>query len=341
MKSVMFGLIAGLALVLVTACDKAAPNAGTAAAQPASGTTAKHGRQAPREPGPLRVAVTIAPLAGLVRELVPSGSEVAVLMAPGRSEHGYEFTPGELAGIGRADLVVSVGLSLEPRVAEFLRDHPSAARIEVCLADALEIRAPADGQAGEDHDHSHDHDHDHDHEHDHDHDHGPIDQHLWLDPVLVARVIPALTAAIARAAELPGVEAGPKPDSIALVAKAEALNAEYAERLRPLAGRSIVTHHNAWSRLADRYGLKVAAVLRPIESAEPTPGQVAKCVGAIRSAGVGTIFVEPQFNSASARRVADAAGVRVGVLDPLGNGDWFAMMRGNLDALVAGLAEKK
>lgn len=331
MKRAWFGLFTGVALALVAACERAAPTGGAAAPPPAA--LAKN--PAAREPGPLRVVVTVAPLAGLVRELLPADSEISILMAPGRSEHGYEFTPRELAQIGRADLVVLVGLSLEPRVAEFLRDRPSATRVELCLADVLKIHAPTGEEAGSELDHSHD------HNHDDDHDHGPIDQHLWLDPVLMERAVPALSAAVGRAAALPGVVTRPIPDPSALVAKIDALNDEYVQRLGALAGRSIVTHHNAWSRLAGRYGLKVAAVLRPIESAEPTPGQVAKCVDAIRGAGVGTIFVEPQFNSASARRVADAAGVRVGVLDPLGTGDWFAMMRGNLDAIVDGLQEKK
>lgn len=335
MRGAIVSLFAGLALLLVTACEKAAPTGGRSVTPTTRGETGRAARgsaaQAAREPGPLRVVVTIAPLAGLVRELVPAGSEVSILMAPGRSEHGYEFTPRELAGIGRADLVVSVGLSLEPKVTEFLHEHPSATRIEVCLADVLEIHAAPGGEAEAEHDDSHA----------HEHDHGPIDQHLWLDPVLMARAIPALSAAITRAAALPGVVAGPMPNYPVLIAKIEALDADHVARLKPLAGRSIVTHHNAWSRLADRYGLKVAAVLRPIESAEPTPGQVAKCVDAIRGAGAGTIFVEPQFESVTARRVADAAGVRVAVLDPLGTGDWFAMMRGNLDALAGGLGEKR
>ena len=183
MKRMVVVLIAGLALVLSTACERAAPTDRKHAAPPSRGVVVPTAPPAAREPGPLRVVVTIAPLAGLVHELLPAGSEVLILMAPGRSEHGYEFTPRELAGIGRADLVVSVGLSLEPKVAEFLHDHPSEARVEVCLADVLEIRSPAGADAESRHDHSHD------------HDHGPIDQHLWLDPVLMARAIPAASRA--------------------------------------------------------------------------------------------------------------------------------------------------
>ena len=37
-------------------------------------------------------------------------------------------------------------------------------------------------------------------------------------------------------------------------------------------------------------------------------------------------------------RVADAAGVELVTLDPLGDGNWIEMMRSNLDALVRGLS---
>jgi hypothetical protein len=53
------------------------------------------------------------------------------------------------------------------------------------------------------------------------------------------------------------------------------------------------------------------------------------------------VFVEPQRNQAAPRRIAAAAKVRLGVLDPLGNGDWIGMMEANLAALVEGLGDEK
>ena len=100
----------------------------------------------------------------------------------------------------------------------------------------------------------------------------------------------------------------------------------------------LVTHHAAWKRLAERYGLKIAAVIRPIESAEPTAEAIAGAVHAIQDQHIPVIFVEPQFSSKAAERIAAQTGVRIGHLDPLGDGDWFKLMRSNLDSLVANLA---
>lgn len=287
-----------------------------------TGCTRGQAPEAPRKDGPLRVVVTVAPLSGLVKELAPADATVTVLMPPGRSEHGYEPTGADIQALGAADLVVYVGLNLEPQVAKFLAGNPSSRRVDVCWARELEVEEPGHE----------------DHDHDDGHDHGPVDQHLWLDPELVKRMVPVMAGAVRKAQAGAGLPASaPSPDGV--LSRVEGMDAAYRDRLKPFMGRAIVTHHNAWGRLAERYGLKVSAVLRPVESLEPSPAEIDKVVKAIEASGVRAIFVEPQFNAGPARRVAEAAGAKVKVLDPLGDGDWFAMMRKNLLALAEGLGE--
>lgn len=280
----------------------------------------------PREPGALRIAVTVPPLEGLVRAAAPADARITVLMAPGHSEHGYEFTPQDLAELGRADLVVYVGLHLEPRVEEFLKAHPSTRRVDLCFAAATGI---ADGDEHDAHDHA-----------DGAHHHGAVDPHLWLDLGLVQRFAPQIERAVHIAAANAGLDAAGLPARARdLDAKLKSLDERYRTALAPFTGDAIVTHHNAWGRLADRYSLRVAAVVIEIESAEPTPGQIAASVAAIKAQRVKTLFVEPQFNPDAARRIAQAAGVGVGVLDPLGEGDYFGLMERNLQELVKGLGQ--
>ncbi|MEZ6319039.1 MAG: hypothetical protein R3B49_09855 [Phycisphaerales bacterium] len=38
-------------------------------------------------------------------------------------------------------------------------------------------------------------------------------------------------------------------------------------------GKSIVTDHDAFGRFCNRYGIQVAAVVRPFETPRPTPGE--------------------------------------------------------------------
>lgn len=284
-----------------------------------------------RRPGPVRIVVSVAPLAGIVKPLAPPGANVVTLVPAGRSLHGYEMTPADLGAIAEADVLVHVGLGLEPALEDVLASHPSATRRVVCFAQAA---GAADAGGGhEDHEHAAGEEHE-----DHDHPHG-ADPHLWLDPELVSRLIPPLAEEIEQAMRDAGRLTSVDEDRLRhakfdLMAEVDAINQEYAERLEPFRGAAIVTHHNAFGRLADRYGLKIAAVIRPIEGAEPAPEQIAAAVEAIRREGARAVFFEPQYNTAAAEAIAEAAGVPSGVLDPEGSADWAGLMRANLDSLT-------
>ncbi|MBX3378801.1 MAG: zinc ABC transporter substrate-binding protein [Phycisphaeraceae bacterium] len=289
---------------------------------------------APKEAEGLRVVVTIPPLKGIIEPLLPEGSTVKALMPPGRSEHHYEFTPADMVSVGGADLVLYVGMGLEAQLEKFLESHESKRRVDIGLADCFEVDTDDDGQHG------------HAEGEAHDHGHGMGDPHVWLDPILVRDALPRLAEGVRVAMEARGEwnEAAKQRLQSALeaeLARVAELDGAFREQLAPFKGDKVVTHHAAFGRLAARYGIVVAEVIRVNEGEEPSPGRIAAVVQAVRKEGVRVIFVEPQFDPATARRVAKAAGVQVVTLDPLGDGDWFAMMRGNLDSLVKGMSAKK
>lgn len=334
-RAVVVLLVSCLCGSLLIACDRAAPAA------------------AKRPEGPMRVVVTLPPLEGLVRPLLPEGSSIRVLIPPGRSEHGYEPTVEDILALEQADLVVLVGMGLESSVDAALRKRPRPYRHEARLGVILGLEDSHGGHGHDEHghdEHAHDeHVHDHAHEHQADDDHAhdshshahAIDPHVWLDPALVAQFVPEVArlvkASVTESAL--GDSASVDRSLAALLARIDRIDAEYRSRLAPLSGRAIVTHHAAFGRLADRYGLRVVEVIRPIEGAEPTPEDIAQVADAIAAEGVRAIFIEPQFDARGAQLIAQRTGVKLGVLDPLGTGDWFAMMDANLQELVDKLAE--
>lgn len=271
-------------------------------------------------PAPV-VLVEVAPLVSLVEPLVGEGVVVRTIVPPGASAHGYQISPAQARDIAKAGMVVLVGPVLDPGIARAVRRLAPEERI-------FEIGARL-GIEPEEHDHDHG-----DHDHDHDHHHGP-DPHLWLDPDLMDRMLDYLPGALAAR----GLSA---PDAEAAVAGVRAeiagVRDAYAERLAPFAGRAIITHHDAFRRIADRHGLTIAQVVRPVAAVEPTPGDLDRVLAAARAHGVGAIFVEPQFPDALPRRIAERLGIGVHVLDPEGSTDWAGMMMGNLEALEAGLS---
>jgi len=302
-------------------------------------------------PEPVRVVVTIPPLLWPVRAIEGSGTErlpleVTSLLAPGQSEHGFELTPAQVQAVRSADVVVMAGNGLEPRVQKLIDQFPEGRRPSVV---SFEGWAPAvESSEAHTQDHQHDHAEPHAHGADHDdHAHGAVDPHAWLDPPLMKQYAGRVGAAIREYFERSGLSDERKKELVARI-EDRLLEAEHeCDRIArayddallglPESRRVIVTHHNAYAYLCARYRLRVAAVIRPVETADPTPGEVMRAVNAIKEQGAKAVFVEPQFPSGAAKRIAESAGVKLLTLDPLGDGDWPAMMRKNLAALVEGL----
>jgi len=267
-----------------------------------------------------KVVVSIPPLIGLIEPLVPPGWEVESLIPPGASVHDWKPTPTSSRLVAEAGLIVTVGLGLEPGIEPFIRRHARTDAAVLRFSDAVGIES----------------EHAHDHAHDHNHDEA-ADPHLWLDPVLARRFV---EAAAPRIRELATPDAASESQAALanLLDGLDKLDREYRQRLARFEDRAIITHHSAFTRLASRYGLRVASVLRPIETAEPTPAQIRAVAESIQAQQARVIFLEPQWSDRLADRLAETAGVRIGRLDPLGQGDYFSMMRSNLDQLTEHLA---
>ena len=277
------------------------------------------GSEPQRSPGPLRVVVTVPPLEGLVAPVLPPDAQVTVLIPPGRDPHGFEMTPSDVDTLGRADLIVEIGNGFEPgldRLLEHLKG-PTVVRF-----------AAVAGVKPDPHAHTHEDADGHDHG-----DEGNL--HLWLDPGQCVKLVEAVSQ---RVKGLPGGLGADAPDPEAQLEAVRSLDKELADRLAPFAGSGIVTQHAAFEPLAERYGLRVLAVLRTSEDGPVGPSALADAGSAIakaRAAGdrVG-VFTEPQRDRALGQRLAEAAGTPLGTLDPLGSGDWFSTMRAIADELA-------
>ncbi|TVQ57101.1 MAG: zinc ABC transporter substrate-binding protein [Phycisphaerales bacterium] len=279
---------------------------------------------------PLRIIATIRPLKLILAEAL--GDELAelvdlsVLMAPEVSPHGFEPTPSQMARLRRADVILYNGLGLD----DWAVRGATGRQRTIGFVEVADIDA---------HDHHH---HDHDH-HDCDHHHGPVDEHFWLDVELVgayaARCIGELIA-LGRADQRFTDEQIEKLherliDFSRAVGK---IDDQARQRLEPFAGRRIVTHHNVFSRITERYGLGEPVVLRPLAVVEPTPRDLRTAIDTIRRENIPAIFIEPQFSSAAAERIRDETNVKLIEVDPLGSRSetWSSFMESILDAIEQG-----
>jgi zinc transport system substrate-binding protein len=152
------------------------------------------------------------------------------------------------------------------------------------------------------------------------------DPHVWLDPTRYARIVRRIGAVLRRPAA-----------AQRLVRRLGALDGEYRRGLQRCDRRDLVTSHEAFAYLAQRYGLSQSSVTGLAPESEPTPRALEDVVDQVRASGATTVFLEPLVSSRIADTVARETGTHTAVLDPLegqpAHGNYFTVMRANLAAL--------
>ena len=161
------------------------------------------------------------------------------------------------------------------------------------------------------------------------------DPHVWLDPLRFALLVRRIGSALDR------------PDAAEkLVGRLHALDGEYRRGLAHCKRRTIVTSHEAFAYLSERYGLRQVAITGLNPEAEPTPRDLSEVIETVRRTGATTVFGETLLSPRLADTVARETGARTAVLNPIEGltsneadrgQDYFTLMRANLGALRRGL----
>lgn len=257
------------------------------------------------------------------------GVTVTTLASPGADAHDLELTPRQVASIHDADLVVS-SAGMQPAVDTAVADLPPAHSLDVASVVDL-LHADHEG-----HDEGHADDEDHE-----GHDHGGVDPHFWLDPQRYA------VAGEAIAEELTALD----PDNAAayranaeqFTADLSALDTEFTDALADCQQHTLVTTHEAFGYLADRYGFEQVGITGITPDAEPSPARMAKITDRVKQLGVNAIYAQSSLGGDLAQVISSETGTQVLILDPLesitdrsAGTDYFEVMRANLESLRAG-----
>lgn len=277
----------------------------------------------------LTVISSFYPLEWLTQEVAGDLAEVSVLTSPGADPHDVELTPRTVGSIGSADLVIySAGMqdAVDDAVSSQAIDH------------ALDVAPSADLLAAGEDTHAHD-----EHaEEEEGHDHGPEDPHFWLDPERYGHVAEAIAQ---RLGEVDPDNAQEYTDNAAdVVSELTSLDEEFAGGLQTCESRDLVTTHEAFGYLAQRYDLNQMGITGISPEAEPSPARLAEVSSQVDRLGVTTIYAEPILTDAIASTIARETGTRVLTLDPLegvtdasAGEDYLEIMRANLESLREGL----
>lgn len=256
-------------------------------------------------------------LGDMLREVGGERVMAQVIVGPDTDAHHFQPRPSHAEALRRARLAVRNGAGFDGWFDRLLSSTRFAG-VTVTATEGLTLR-PASG-----------------------HSHGGQDPHAWQDVRLAIRYVRNIEAGLIRA-DAEGAETYHARAS-AYVARLEALDAWIREQVAtvPEARRVVVTNHDAFGYFGAAYGLRFRAPQGMATNAEPSAQQVAALIRMIRAEGITAVFLENIGNSATLRRLAEEAGVRVrGRLftDALSAPDgpaptYEAMMRANVGLLV-------
>jgi zinc transport system substrate-binding protein len=277
-----------------------------------------------------RVVAAFYPLEFLAERVAGDHAEVQALTRPGKEPHDLELTIKETALISDGSLVV-YEKDFQPAVDAAIDQNAEGEVLDVsAAADLVPIEDHAGEERAEDGE-------EHAEEGEEGHDPGDLDPHFWLDPVRMADVADAVADSLAE------VDPDNADDYAAnaedLRSDLEELDAAYTSGLADCDRNTIVVSHDAFGYLS-RYGLEVAPIAGLSPDAEPTPADIAELQELIEDDGVTTVFSERLAPPELTETLAEDAGVKTAVLDPIegltddtAEEDYLSLMEQNLEAL--------
>ena len=171
-----------------------------------------------------------------------------------------------------------------------------------------------------------------------------VDPHVWLDPVLYARMVDEVRAALTKAA--PDDAATFRTNADAFTNEISQLADDYRTGLASCERTLIVTNHAAFGYLAAEYGLTQEAITGLAPDAEPSAQRLSELKDLVSQQGVTTIFTEDLVSPKVAETLAEEAGVQTAVLHTLegltdeelaAGDDYGSQMRENLSTLRSAL----
>ena len=272
----------------------------------------------------IQIVAGFYPLAYAAEGVAGDLAEVVSLAGPGVEPHDLELTPGDVAKINDADLVVYIP--------EFI---PALDAVVKTLDQSKVINATQGITLISGDSHSHEGEEAHSEEEGHS-DESATDPHIWLNPsnmVLIgnsiAKALSALTSDSAIDENRSSFENG-----------LNALATDYTAKLANCSIKSLVVSHEAFGYIANAYGFEQVGISGLSPEAEPSPARLAEVAKIAKAENATTIYYESLVDPKVAKTLADELKITAEMLDPLesppASGDYLSVMQQNLDTLVKG-----
>ncbi len=239
----------------------------------------------------LSVVASFYPLYYFAQQIGGNKITVYNITPAGAEPHDYEPTPQDIARIEQSSLLVLNGGALEPwgdKITPTLKNKHVF--VVVAGKKLFTLHAEENGDA-------------------------VLDPHIWLDPLLAKEEARSILEAIMRIDPANRQYYTARFDNLAN--RLDALNQNYAKGLKHCAQNDIITSHAAFGYLAHAYGLSQITIGGITPDEEPSAQKIAQISRFAKTHDVRYIFFERLVNPRLSQTIADEAGAKTMVLDPI------------------------
>ncbi len=275
----------------------------------------------------LLVATTVSPMTSIAANIGGDLVDVQGIVPEGTNSHTFEPDPSVAGLLSDADLILVNGLKLEDPTLELAQANkrPETEIVEVgneVLPESEYIYDFSFPKAD-----------------------GKPNPHLWTDPVLAGEYA---TVMAKKFSELdPGNAATYDANLKAFLARTTALaKALETDQATVPGGIKLVTYHDAYAYVGQRYGWDVVGAIQPSNFAEPTPSEVAALIDQVKAEKVSAVFGSEVFPSPVLEEIANEAGAQY--IDDLRDDDlpgepgdpehsFLGLMRFDYQTIIEGL----
>ncbi|MEN8262591.1 MAG: zinc ABC transporter substrate-binding protein [Nitrospirota bacterium] len=244
--------------------------------------------------GKIKITASFYPLAHFAEQVGSDYADVTNIMPPGAEPHEFEPTPRDIKKVYTSDIFLFHGAGIDPWAERIWPDLKKQGTAVLKMAEHISITHSDPKFNGNRY----------------------SDPHTWLDPLLAIREVEAIRDALIY------TDADNKEiynrNSQSYIRKLSGLHEKFVSGLKDCSRQNIIVSHNAFSYMADRYGLTIHSITGISPEEEPSARKMIELVKLARKMNIKFIFFEELLSPRLAETIADEAGAKTLVLNPLG-----------------------
>jgi len=231
----------------------------------------------------VQLSASFYPLAYLAEQISGKYGHIITITPAGIEPHDFEPTPNDIAKIYGSKIFIFNGNGLEAWADKIAGDLSKQHTNVIRLSDTIQ--------------------------------HNNQDPHFWLDPQNMSVAADLIADALIEA-DAAHADTYQKNRALLKAALAQ-LDTEYKTGLSTCQKHEIITTHDAFSYLANRYNFTTFPILGLSPEEDPSPKKIAEAATVAKNKKISYIFFESAANPKLADTIAQETGAQTLVLNPI------------------------